>query len=87
MNSDPQRPDGRKPPVPRPYQSPSPIEEPEPEDLPDEKRTPNPDEVRDPPIHTGRYLLSMSPIQRTRVIATRHSIWCDAKSRDDGGAR
>lgn len=54
MNPRRHDPGERQPPMPRPHETPPPVEEPEPEDMPDERRTPNPDEVREPPIHTGR---------------------------------
>lgn len=53
MNSSAPKPDGKDPPAPKPTSEPPPIEEPDPDELPDEKRTPNPDEVRTPPVHAG----------------------------------
>lgn len=52
MNPHRRGPGERLPPVPPPNEGPRPIREPDSEDMPDEKRTPNPDEVREPPIHT-----------------------------------
>lgn len=67
MSPSPHRPGEPQPPVPQPTRTPPPIEEPEPEDLPDEKRTPNPDEVREPPIHTLRYLSFGQPKESLSV--------------------
>lgn len=67
MTPKPHDPGERQPPMPGPHETTPPVEEPEPEDMPDERRTPNPDEVREPPIHTDRRPLASRRPEMTSV--------------------